>query len=151
MAIKNMTKATIDKKIQNIISLKARISALKEQLNTETNSIEAMYVEDNSVDEVIYGKEYQAKKTPVNRGKHNYNVAKVKKILSGLQKEQAKGVVKTVRIVDSNAFELLEKQGFVPASMLDDAREDNFTFKVIFSKIEKEAQTEVKKAVAAKA
>ena len=68
MAIKKLTKKTIDSKISEILELQAKIKQNQTELKALVNDIEGQYKLTKEQRELITGFDYQAEKIPVNRG-----------------------------------------------------------------------------------
>ena len=130
-----MSKAVIDDKIERIMKVKADIKELQKIEKSLLGELQTLYTEEASVKEEVYGKKYMMTKVPVNNGAHKYDADKVKTMIAAIDKKASRGVIKTVKVVDADAFEQLVKDDYIPVSMADDARLNKWTFKSLFNVI----------------
>ncbi len=144
MAIKKLTKKTIDSKISEILELQAKIKRNQTELKELVNDIEGQYKLTKEQREMITGFNFQAEKIPVNRGVHQYDSKMVRKMLRGITDKSIdkSAIVYKVDVVEYKPLENLVKTGHISKSMLDKARIDNYTFKTKFSHIEAKAESE---------
>lgn len=142
MAIKKLTKKTIDSKISEILELQAKIKQNQTELKALVNDVEGQYKLTKEQRELITGFDYQAEKIPVNRGIHQYDSKMVRKMLRGITDKSVdkSAIVYKVDVVEYKPLENLVKTGHITSSMLDKARIDNYTFKTKFSHIEVKAE-----------
>ena len=130
----NMTQIKIDKTIAEIIALKAQKKELEKVLKEKIALIENMYTEGAKVPERIIGKDYQAEKIPVNRGKNNFNPLVVESYLNVLDNSPYTDIIQTVKVVDADKFNKLVDEGYITPLMADAARLSKWTFSTKFTK-----------------
>jgi transcriptional regulator of aromatic amino acid metabolism len=143
-----LTKKVFDAKVAEFLLLKEQKEAIDAKLKDLQTSLESQYALKPEEIEIVRGKDFLMEKVPVNKGKNDYDAVKVEAILKPIGKVDE--VIQTVKIVDVKAFNGLVKAGFIAPESQDACRNNKWTFKSMFKRIEEVVQavtTGKKKAV----
>ena len=106
--------------------------------------LESQYKLKPEQEEIIQGAKCEMVKIPVNNGRNTFSTEKLRPFLRKIGKTRV--VIKSRRTVYVDTAELhrLEEEGFIPREVIDNCREDKWTFKSEFRRIES-AQKEANK------
>ena len=129
--IQNRTK-DIDTRIADIMKLDAEVKAMQEKLKAMKIEFAGEYfVEENAVEEIITGAEYEMKKVPV-LTKKTYDTSALKVLLEAAGVNVKEVITrKMVTTVDEKALSKLVKSGTVAEAMVSKTISGNMNYKMV--------------------
>lgn len=133
-----LTKKVFDEKVAEFLLLKEQRENIDTRIKELQSTLESQYALKPEEVEIFKGKEFIMEKVPINKGRNDYDAEKVKAILKPIGKVSE--VIKKVEIVDVKAFDELVKTGFIPKESQDACRNNKWTFKSMFKRIEEVMQ-----------
>ena len=146
MNARKLTQDEIDKAIDELLK-EDEISKRSWKRVLELKALlETQYKLDPEQREIIQGKNFEMVKVPINNGRNTFSVDKLRPFLRKIGKTRM--VIKSKRTVyvDQTALRELEEQGFIPREVIDNCREDKWTFKSEFRHIENANQAVIQAA-----
>ena len=138
MAIKKLTKKEIDENVLRLLLLDEAMKKIKKEHTNLKSVLEAQYIEDKNIKELISGSVCEYEKIPVNKGAHNYDPDKTKVYTDACGKTAE--IIHNIPVVNNKEFEKLAKIGIIPETVLGKCRIDNWTFKTDFRRKESTTQ-----------
>lgn len=134
-----LTKEDIDSKILELLKLDEQHKAMGKRITELKTVLESQYSLDPKQAETVFGIQMYMEKVPVENGKTNYDIEKLKPFLKAIR---ALGkVIKRVEYIDLVELDYLVKTNRLTPEILDTCRKSSWTFRSLFKRNEEVVQS----------